>query len=89
MMLTTLAMKDKGITNLAMVHDSFATHACDAPELAKNLRQVALEIFSENLIKRFDMDIHDCYPEIQESQTPFKRGALDINQLTKSLYFFH
>jgi DNA-directed RNA polymerase len=89
MMLTTLAMKDKGITNLAMVHDSFATHACDAPELAKNLRQVASQIFSENLIKRFDMDIHDCYPEIQESQTPFKRGALDINQLTKSLYFFH
>ena len=74
-----------------MVHDSFATHAADAPELAEGLRKIVTEIFSQNLLNLFDNEVTDCYPD---SQVTFKshsvrRGALDINQLKKSLYFFH
>ena len=86
--MTTNLMKEQEINNLSMVHDSFATHAMDAPELASGLRKTYIKVFSKNLIDMFDMDMQHCYPEIQESQTQLKRGALDINQLTKSLYLF-
>ena len=82
-------MKELGVDNLSMVHDSFATHALDAPKLAKGLRKIVTEIFSENLLNLFDMDTLGCYPNLKESRTRLERGALDINQLTKSLYFFH
>ena len=88
MLMTTNLMKEQEINNLSMVHDSFATHAMDAPKLASGLRKIYLKVFSKNLIDMFDMDMQSCYPEIQESQTQLKRGALDINQLTKSLYLF-
>ena len=89
MLMTTNHMKELGVDNLSMVHDSFATHALDAPKLAKGLRKIVTEIFSENLLNLFDMDTLGCYPNLKESRTRLERGALDINQLTKSLYFFH
>ena len=88
MLMTTNYMKEAGIENLSMIHDSFATHAIDAPELAKGLRKITQEIFSENLLKTFDKDMQCCYSYPHESQS-LTRGALDTNQLTKSLYFFH
>ena len=91
MLMTTNYMRELGKESLAMVHDSFATHAADAPELAEGLRKIVTEIFSQNLLNLFDNEVTDCYPD---SQVTFKshsvrRGALDINQLKKSLYFFH
>jgi DNA-directed RNA polymerase len=73
-----------------MVHDSFATHVCDAPALARGLREVVIDTFQNNLQISFDKDIRQSYPDTYNERLPFlSTGTLDINQLTKSLYFFH
>jgi DNA-directed RNA polymerase len=90
MLSTTNLMKSKGINSLAMVHDSFATHVCDAPALARGLREVVIDTFQNNLQISFDKDIRQSYPDTYNERLPFlSTGTLDINQLTKSLYFFH
>jgi len=90
MLTTTNLMKSKGINSLAMVHDSFATHASDCPALAEGLREVVIDTFQNNLQISFDRDIRQSYPDTHNERLPFlSTGTLDINQLTKSLYFFH
>lgn len=90
MLTTTNLMKSKGITSLAMVHDSFATHACDAPALAKGLRDVVIDTFQKNLLISFDKDIRQSYPDDHNKRLAFpSTGLLDITLLDKSLYFFH
>ena len=90
MLTTTNLMKSKGIFSLAMVHDSFATHACDAPALAEGLREVAIDTFQNNLLISFDKDIRQSYPDDHNKRLAFpSTGMLDITKLNKSLYFFH
>ena len=90
MLTTTNLMKSKGIFSLAMVHDSFATHACDAPALAEGLRDVAIDTFQKNLLISFDKDIRQSYPDDHNKRLAFpSTGMLDITKLNKSLYFFH
>ena len=89
MSIVTGCMKQHGINSLAMIHDSFGTLAHDMPKLTTVLREVTRDIFKNNLLISFDIDIKDYYSDNLESPKQLKQGALDINQLTKSLYFFH
>ena len=90
MMSTVNQCNEWGVDSLAMVHDSFATHACDAPLLAEALREQAVKIFSDNLLESFDKDISRSYPDTHDQRLdPPSLGDLDIHQLKKSLYFFH
>ena len=87
---TTNMMKAEGVNSLAMIHDSFATHACDAPALAAGLREVTIKVFSNNLLEMFDTEIQSVYDDkTSDRQAPPISGELDITQLKESLYFFH
>lgn len=90
MLATVNRMKLEGVNSLAMVHDSFATHAADAATLARGLREETIGIFQNNLLESFDKDIRCSYSLTHESiLTPPIAGELDISDLLKSLYFFH
>lgn len=90
MLATTNKMREAGITSLSMVHDSFATHAADAPTLARGLREVVISTFENNLLDSFDKDVRRTYPFPCESElAPPTTGELDLSKLQKSLYFFH
>ncbi|MCP4126774.1 MAG: hypothetical protein GY753_06900 [Gammaproteobacteria bacterium] len=90
MMATANLMESRGINSLAMVHDSFATHAADAPELARGLREAAINTFKDNLLDLFDKDVRRSYPTTHENaEAPPALGKLELSELQKSLYFFH
>lgn len=87
MLYTVERMKGLGINALSMVHDSFATHAHSAPELSIQLRESVVEIFSDNLLEKFQQDIKSLVPDAEYPELPLM-GDLDINLLHRSRYFF-
>lgn len=87
MLRTVLAASADGVTSFAMVHDSFATHAADAPMLASCLREAYTEIFSQDLILDLYNDWSRRYPEALLSPPP-SYGTYDIRDLKASTYFF-
>jgi len=87
MLYTVERMKGLGINALSMVHDSFATHAHSAPQLSTQLRESVVEIFSDNLLEKFQQDIKSLVPDAEYPELPVM-GDLDINLLHRSRYFF-
>ncbi len=87
MLSTVERMKGLGINALSMVHDSFATHAHNAPQLSTQLRESVVEIFSDNLLEKFQQDIKSLVPDAEYPELPVM-GDLDINLLHRSRYFF-
>jgi len=87
MLYTVERMKELNINALSMVHDSFATLAADAPVLARQLRESVVEIFSDNLLEKFQQDIKSLMPDAEYPNLP-DLGELDINLLHRSRYFF-
>ena len=84
--LTVYKCLSQGVTSFAMVHDSFGTHAADAPVLADALRQSYSEIFGGNYL----LDLHKELQSQTEKELPLPpdQGTLDPNSLHDSLYFF-
>jgi len=82
----------QGIHSFAMIHDSYGTHAADAPLLAKTLRETfvsmfghtdQLKIFEENLLKQ---NCDGLIAEDLPSRPSF--GNLDVEEVKNSLFFF-
>jgi len=77
-----------GVTHFAMIHDSFACHAHDAPLLARSLREAYVEVFEVDLLKTLRDELQSCLPEdVQLPKLP-EYGSLDVEQLNNSTYFF-
>ena len=90
MLSTANKMRDKGVNAISMVHDSFATHAHDAPVLSVGLREAVVDTFKNNPLISFDKEVQGLYHEPNKpSLQPLQVGELDINKVKKSLYFFH
>lgn len=77
------------IKDLAMVHDSFGTHASDAGQLAVILRHAFVQIHNENDV------LQDFYEQIKTQVTnpediplPPKKGNLDLLDVLQSDFFF-
>jgi DNA-directed RNA polymerase len=90
MMLTVNKCKLQGINSFGMIHDSYATHAVDVEQMALSLREVFVEMFSEDILYKFYEDIYaGLSVENQAKVRPLPaKGNLDINQVLKSKYFF-
>ena len=76
-------------TSLAMIHDSYGTHAADTEALALTLRQAFV-----NMYENHD-PLRDLYEETQrrigdleQLPEPPARGTLDLKQVLNSEYFF-
>lgn len=79
---------DRGIRSLAMIHDSYGTHAADCPELAELLRDRYVDVFQEDLLERFRRECQSNLPSGVVLPPVPERGELDVNQVRRSLYFF-
>ena len=79
---------EEGITQFAMVHDSYGTHSPNLPFMQDILREEFVKMYQENdvLADLRDHAIqtlgHDNLPELPT------KGNLDLNQVLKSQYFF-
>lgn len=91
MMKTVLLASDSGLTHFAMVHDSFGTHAADAPMLGVCLRQSFVDMYRENdVIQKAYESWGTAYsgePEVQIPPPPSK-GNLNLDLILESEFFF-
>lgn len=83
--MTVLRLLDKGITSIALIHDSYGTHAEDIETLNKELREAFFELYNKDIFNTLvdgilDGAEVDCVrPEL---------GDMDISLVKESPYFF-
>jgi DNA-directed RNA polymerase len=90
MMLTVVEALKENVSHFLMVHDSFGTHAADAPRLSQLTREVFVRMYGEtdvlgdlvaNLTATID-PLRDEVPAVPE------QGTLDLSEVLASPYFF-
>lgn len=82
---------DAGVTNFAMVHDSFATHAGNVDVLAHELRRAFVDQYSGDVLGKFRQEIVDqlTTQELKDKVPPVPSfGNLDPTAVMQSGYFF-
>ena len=91
MMATVNAAKQAGINNLRMIHDSYATHASDAEDLALLLRKSFINVYQADPLDAFASENEAIFTFARKpiERTYSKRGTLDLFSVLDSQYFFH
>jgi DNA-directed RNA polymerase len=74
--------------DVGCVHDSFATHSCDIPVLAKALREAFVKIYSDDQLEKLKHAFIQSAGREETWMTPPERGDLDIRDVLTSTYFF-
>lgn len=87
MILTVDELADAGLTDFAMIHDSYGTHACNTTLLASTLRAVFVRMYQADPLTAFRDELIKSNPGIVLDDLPSK-GDLDLNQVLKSAFFF-
>jgi DNA-directed RNA polymerase len=85
-----LRCKEQGIRHLAVIHDSFGTHAAHTAQLSAILRDTFVEQYSENVLERLYEELKDQLGEELAAQLPEppKVGSLDLNLIRSASYTF-
>jgi DNA-directed RNA polymerase len=93
MAMTAIEMTREGKTMMA-VHDSYWTHACDLPDLARILRSQFVSLY-ENYDPLWEIKsqweelfFFDLKRHAATLPDPPARGNLDLKQVLDSPYFF-
>ena len=81
---------DRGITGLAMIHDSYGTHAADAEVMSYELREAFIEQYSGDVLGGFLEQITKQLPLALVNLLPPRPafGTLDLERVRDSQYFF-
>nr|MCS5594361.1 hypothetical protein [Porticoccaceae bacterium] len=79
----------EGITDFAMVHDSYGTHSPNMPLLNEKIREAFVEMYRDNdtLQNLYDSAVMTL-AEVKGIPLPPQKGELDIEEVLKSDYFF-
>jgi DNA-directed RNA polymerase len=82
--------KQEGIKHLAVIHDSFGTHAADTGRLSRILRETFVEQYSEDVLGKFYEEMKEQLGEELAAQLPPppKFGSLDLNLILEAEYTF-
>jgi DNA-directed RNA polymerase len=79
MMYTAIKCKQQNVT-FASVHDSYWSHACDVPLMAKILREEFVRLHSSPLIESLDENFRSRYPQETFPKVPIK-GKFDLENV--------
>lgn len=96
---TVCNLRQCGITNLAMVHDSYGTHACDVGELSYQIRKAFVEMYETDPLTHFRDEILGQLPMVRrrnQKKLPVQadipnlpqKGGLDLQQVMDAQFFF-
>lgn len=90
LMAVALRAKEKGIRSLAVIHDSFGTHAANTDLLGDILRETFIEQYQPDVLGRFYEELKEQLPEELGALLPLppKAGTLDLNEVRASSYIF-
>jgi DNA-directed RNA polymerase len=80
--------RELGIRDFSMIHDSYGTHCSEAPTMAAVVRTVYSEVFNANLLESFRSEVAASLPEDIALPAVPQIGAMDIDSVKQSLYFF-
>jgi DNA-directed RNA polymerase len=85
-----LRAKEMGIRHLAVIHDSFGTHAANTTALSQALRETFVEQYSGDVLGGFYRELKEQLGEELAAQLPEppKAGDLDLQAILKSDYIF-
>ena len=90
LMITVNNCDDQGLRDFAMIHDSFAVHACDTGLLNEVLRECFIEMYKGDTLNDFYMQLGEQLP-IDVWVTiprPPAQGTLDLSLVRESEFFF-
>lgn len=90
---TVNACVDAGLSHFAMIHDSYAVHACDTSLLNAILRSTFVQQYSVDILTTFREEIAEqlgrVKPELVEKLPPLPTtGKLDLAAVERSEFFF-
>ncbi|MGN0008728.1 MAG: DNA-directed RNA polymerase [Desulfovibrionaceae bacterium] len=87
---TVCRAKSTGTDCFAMIHDSYGTHAANTAMLAVTLRQVFVDMFSENLLEKLLLEVKASLPMEEYDRLPPLPpvGSLDTMKVLESKFFF-
>jgi DNA-directed RNA polymerase len=90
LMRTVLFCAQDGITDFAMIHDSYGVHAGHAARLRDNLREAFVEQYTLPVLEQFRDELLAQLPEEKRAEVPPlpPMGDLDLQQVRHSEYFF-
>jgi DNA-directed RNA polymerase len=92
MMLTVLGCMEEGVESFGMIHDSFATHAADAPTMGRVLREAFVKMYEDDRLADFAKQImgqvdEGLADEVDAVKKP-EKGTLNLKDVLNSPYFF-
>jgi len=71
-----------------MIHDSYATHACDVDELQEAIRATFYEMYRDNdVLQQYKDELESTLDEIELDELPTK-GDLNLKEVLDAEYFF-
>jgi DNA-directed RNA polymerase len=83
---TVRAAASEGITDLALIHDDYGTHACDTDALHRIIRETFISLYAENdplaAFKAANEREGTTLPDLPA------KGVLDLASVRTSPYFF-
>lgn len=85
--LTVNAGAERGIGSWAMIHDSYATHACHTTKLAAILRQQFVDIYKTNWLERLFEEVKAYAPHVAINPPPV-RGTFNVEEVLNAEFFF-
>lgn len=92
LMLVANACADRGIDSMAVIHDSFGTHAARIDELALILRETFIELYQSDPLAAFREEVLDQlqhYSKLAEKLPPLPcQGDLDLTAIRAAGYMF-
>ncbi|UUY00961.1 DNA-directed RNA polymerase [Sphingomonas sp. J315] len=82
--------KARGIDYLAVIHDSFGTHAARTDELVTILRETFVDQYRPDVLARLrDEIVEQLPPDLAEQIPPLPpKGTLDLDDIERSPYVF-
>ena len=86
-MFTVQELYRRGLRDFAMVHDSYAVHACDVDLMNEVLREQFTRLHKLFTLPGFFEQVKASAPGI-ELPPPPALGSLDLAEVLKSEYFF-
>lgn len=86
------ACAERGIDSLAVIHDSFGTHAARTDELAEILRQTFIDLYQSNPLAAFRASVAEQlndYPDLlKQIPTLPDQGDFDLSTILQARYMF-
>jgi DNA-directed RNA polymerase len=87
--LSVVKGSELGIDNFSLIHDSFGVLAPDADKMALALREAFCEIYSQDILANWAIEMKQMLSEKNQKKFPPipAKGNLDLEQVKKSVFF--